>query len=98
MERPRDGGAAISCSQMASRHFSMSACAVGGAADSEPDFGGLATVTEDFMAVEGALSAGSPIPARSSGGALADAACVAPGLISGILGGIAGFALSDDLM
>src|SRR5271155_6262855 len=31
IERPRDGGAAINCSQMASRHFSISAALVGAA-------------------------------------------------------------------
>src|SRR5271156_7205085 len=34
MERPREGGSAISCSQMDSRHFSLSRAPAGGAAAS----------------------------------------------------------------
>src|SRR4029077_14007659 len=41
IERPREGGAAINCSQIASRHFSASAAAVGLAGASAADFADL---------------------------------------------------------
>src|SRR6202008_3522430 len=79
IERPRDGGAAMSCSQIAARHFSTSAASVGVTLASDSDFAGLLAALDALLAGSALVGAGSPMRARSDGDGLESAA---PDLIS----------------
>jgi len=74
MERPREGGSAISCSQIDSRHFSLSSAPVGGAGASVTGFSVLSAGVEAFAAIAGAVfSAGVVVDCVGGGAFVADA-------------------------
>ncbi len=83
----------MSCSQIASRHFSTSATSVGETLDSDANFAGLLGAVFEAGAVP--TGAGSPIPARSNGVCADGLLGATPALISPTLLGADRSGLAD---
>src|ERR1700735_360981 len=79
IERPREGGAAISCSQIPSRHFSISAVLVAGTGPSLAAFAGWLTAGGILGGFGAGRFASLPAFAFFGAGALAGDTCTAAG-------------------
>src|ERR1700677_1923280 len=86
MERPREGGSAMSCSQIDSRHFSLSSAPAGGAGASVAGFSVLSAVTAFADFAGAGFSAGVTADCCAAGTLVADGWVAAAGGAAGSTG------------